>query len=366
MKMRSALIVTAIVLALPLISAAPARAAADADGFTDSFNVPPQNFTSVGRSDYVVLEPGFQLVYITKDGDKGPRLVSTVLPETQTIAGVETRVLESVEISGELPRRVTRQYIAMDKPTGDVYLFGRSVDRYDGWRDAGHAGSWHAGEYGARFGMILAGKPAAGQKYYQSLAGRVVTDRVEVLSVNEAIKVPAMRFERCVKVAETTPTNPKRVNEKFFAPGVGLISDSTWKLFRYGQNVEPRPDAAKLVARAKERAKANGEATEPIIAHDLAREALAGVGADPHAEEVWKTAINDPAMSPKQRSDLIEDLNETGFEDPSNVQPNELPIVLNRLALIEDLAPDAMDDTNAAAFAEAHKDLTRIAERLSQ
>jgi hypothetical protein len=340
--------------------------AADADGFVDSFNVAPQNFISAGKGDYLVLEPGFQLVYVTKDGDKGPRLVSTVLSETETIAGAETRVIESVEIAGETPRRVTRQYVAIDKTTGDAFCFGRAVARYDGWRDAGHAGSWRAGAGGAKYGLIVPGKPTVGQKFYQTLAGRVATDRLEVVSVAEAIKVPAMRFERCLKAVESKPNNPKPSNEKFFAPGVGLISDNQWKLFRYGHNVEPRPDVAKLVARAKERAKARGEATEPIVAHDLAREALAGVGADPHAEEVWKTAINDPAMSPHQRSDLIEDLNESGFEDPSNVQPHELPIVLNRLALIEDLAPSAMDDTNAAAFAEAYKDLTRIAERLQQ
>jgi hypothetical protein len=357
--------VTAILSALVLSFAAEGRAA-DADGFVDSFDVAAQNFTSAGRNDYLVLEPGFQLVYVTKAGDKGPRLVSTVLPETETIAGAETRVIESVEVSGEMPRRVTRQYVAVDKATGDAYCFGRAVDRYDAWRDAGHAGAWRAGDNGARYAMIVPGKPAVGQKFYQTLAGRVATDRLEVVSVGEAIKVPAMRFERCLKAVESKPTSAKPTNEKFFAPGVGLISDNQWKLFRYGQNVEPRPDAAKLIARAKERAKARGEATEPIVAHDLAREALAGVGADPHAEEVWKTAINDPAMSAHQRSDLIEDLNETGFEDPSNVQPHELPIVLNRLALIEELGPDAMDDTNAAAFAEAYKDLSKIAERLSE
>jgi hypothetical protein len=340
--------------------------AADADGFVDGFNVAPQGFTSVGRSDYLVLEPGFQLVYLTKQGDKGPRLVSTVLPETETIAGAETRVIESVEMAGETPRRVTRHFVTIDKSTGDAYCFGRAVDRYDGWRDAGHAGAWRAGENGARYGMIVPGKPTAGQKFYQTLAGKVATDRLEVVSVAETIKVPAMRFERCLKAIESKPNNAKPSNEKFFAPGVGLVSDNQWKLFRYGHNIEPRPDAAMLIARAKARAKARGEATEPIVPHDLAREALAGVGSDPHAEEVWTTAINDPAMSAHQRSDLIEDLNESGFEDPSNVQPHELPIVLNRLALIEDLAPSAMDDVNAAAFAEAHKDLTKIAERLSQ
>src|SRR3954464_10626189 len=87
-----------LVLLLGALSGPRVRAA-DADGFIDSFSVAPQNFTSAGRSDYFVLEPGFQLIYVTKDGDKGPRLLTTVLAETETIAGVETRVVESVEMS---------------------------------------------------------------------------------------------------------------------------------------------------------------------------------------------------------------------------------------------------------------------------
>jgi hypothetical protein len=98
----------------------------------------------------------------------------------------------------------------------------------------------------------------------------------------------------------------------------------------------------------------------------LARDALAAVGSDPIAEGVWLAAINDPSMPPRDRSDLIEDLNESGFADPENVSSDELPIVLSRLELIEQVAPEAMDDTNAAAFAEAHKDLSDLAERLAR
>ena len=92
----------------------------------------------------------------------------------------------------------------------------------------------------------------------------------------------------------------------------------------------------------------------------LAREALAGVGADPAAEAVWFAAINDPSRSAHERSDLIEDLNEDGFPDPKHVTGDDLPLIVSRLALIEQLAPGAMDQTNADAFAEAYKDLLNM------
>ena len=99
---------------------------------------------------------------------------------------------------------------------------------------------------------------------------------------------------------------------------------------------------------------------EPVVPLTVARLALGYVGADADAEQVWLYAINDPAMSAHARSDLIEDLNETGFTDPKNITEDDLPLIVNRLALIEQLAPDAMDQTNADAFAEAYKDLVSM------
>lgn len=97
----------------------------------------------------------------------------------------------------------------------------------------------------------------------------------------------------------------------------------------------------------------------------LARQALALVGADPLAELVWVDAINDPDRTPHERQDLIEDLNEDGFPDPKHPTADDLPLIESRLALIEALAPDAMDDVNAAAFAEAYKDLVNMYDRVT-
>jgi hypothetical protein len=92
-----------------------------------------------------------------------------------------------------------------------------------------------------------------------------------------------------------------------------------------------------------------------------AREALALVGADAKAEEHWLKAINNPNLPAKEREDLIEDLNEVGL-DPKNLSANDLPLILKRIAIVEKL--EAMDDVNAAAIKEAHKDLTRMRDRL--
>lgn len=97
----------------------------------------------------------------------------------------------------------------------------------------------------------------------------------------------------------------------------------------------------------------------------LARVALSLVGADAAAEEYWAAAINDPSLSAKEREDLIEDLNEVGFADPQNPTPEEIPLIVNRLQIIEQYAPFAMDDNAARSFDEAYKDLSNMLARLT-
>jgi len=104
---------------------------------------------------------------------------------------------------------------------------------------------------------------------------------------------------------------------------------------------------------------------QPLVDVPTAREALSYVGADPQAEAVWVTAINDPNLPPNARKDLIEDLNEDGFVDPKHLSADDIPLIINRLVLIEQLAPDAMDDVNYAAFEEAYKDLRNMLRKAS-
>jgi hypothetical protein len=106
--------------------------------------------------------------------------------------------------------------------------------------------------------------------------------------------------------------------------------------------------------------------TDPAAKEPLARLALAFVGADAQANEFYQRAINDPVLTKSHRSNLIEDLNEHGFADPKNLTANDLPLIQSRIALIEQLAPSAMDEVNAAAFKEAYKDLVNMRARLTR
>jgi hypothetical protein len=122
---------------------------------------------------------------------------------------------------------------------------------------------------------------------------------------------------------------------------------------------EPAPSSKKPV-KASSTKPAAGPGNKPVR-DEWARFALSFVGADPEAEQYWVLAINDPNLSAHERQDLIEDLNEDGLSDPKNPSPEDLPLIVNRLAIIEELAGSPMDQVNADAFKEAYKDLLNLA-----
>jgi hypothetical protein len=124
--------------------------------------------------------------------------------------------------------------------------------------------------------------------------------------------------------------------------------------------IAPPPAQARAPGKAARGGQGGGSTKEPLQ-DPLAREMLAFVGADPIAEEYWFSAINDPDLPAKERQDLIEDLNEDGLSDPKHPGPEDLPLILSRIALIDKLAPSAVDPVNRDALAEAHNDLQTLA-----
>jgi hypothetical protein len=124
--------------------------------------------------------------------------------------------------------------------------------------------------------------------------------------------------------------------------------------------IQPPPQGQRITRPAGPPVMPEGPVPEPV-----ARRALGFVGTDADAERVWGAAINDPGMPANDRKNLIEDLNEDGFPDPRNITMDDLPLIEARIALIEQIGNDAMDETNYAAFQEAYKDLINMRSKLT-
>jgi len=90
-----------------------------------------------------------------------------------------------------------------------------------------------------------------------------------------------------------------------------------------------------------------------------ARDALALVGVDAAADVYWLDAIFDPTLPDNERADLMEDLNEVGFDDPKNLTADDLPMILSRLELIDAILP-SVDPFMSPHLLEAQKDLSKM------
>lgn len=110
----------------------------------------------------------------------------------------------------------------------------------------------------------------------------------------------------------------------------------------------------------------SGRVTDPDSKEALGRVGLNYVGAanDPandQAVQLFHTAINDPSISPEQRRNLIEDLNEAGLSNPRHPTPEDLKMIAKRNTLIRvyQQQPYVQNDPVANnAFQEAGKDTT--------
>ncbi len=191
----------------------------------DKFNVDKANLVNVGRNPYFILEPGYALLL----KGEGASLTIKVLDETKLVDGVQTRIVEEREEKNGQPIEISRNYFAIDKKTLDLYYFGEEVDMYQGGKVTGHEGSWLAGVDGAKFGLMMPGKPKAGDKYYQEMAPNKAMDRAEIVSVDVEFKTPAGTFKNCVKTRDTSAIEAD-VSEKIFAPGVGQVKDDEFQL----------------------------------------------------------------------------------------------------------------------------------------
>jgi hypothetical protein len=119
-------------------------------------------------------------------------------------------------------------------------------------------------------------------------------------------------------------------------------------------NVQPAAKPQKVAAQTAPPANANEPVQDPT-----ARMALSLVGADPDAEQYWTAAIFDSSLPNHERENLMEDLNEDGLSDPQHPGPQDLPLIVNRIRIIEEIARYA-DDFMLEHLGEADKDLRNM------
>lgn len=106
--------------------------------------------------------------------------------------------------------------------------------------------------------------------------------------------------------------------------------------------------------------------SEPGSKEPLVRAALAYVGANEQALDLYHSALFDTSLSPDQKRNLVEDLNEDGIANRRTPTPEDLKLIENRYALTQSyLQQDYVrnDKLLNEAFHEADKDLRNMLDR---
>lgn len=143
--------------------------------------------------------------------------------ETKVIQGITCIVVnDKVWLEGVLIED-TDDWFAQDNE-GNVWYFGEAVDNYNNDGSfADHHGAWEAGVDGAKAGIVMPANPQVGIKFRQEYYFGEAEDQAEILETGLSVTVPFGTFTNCIKTHEWTELEPDVNENKFFAPGVGLI-----------------------------------------------------------------------------------------------------------------------------------------------
>ncbi len=206
-------------------TAADASSSSSATATTDPAYHPtidPATFTTRISNPYFPLTPGTTLVYEgTRDGlPQHDEVVVTT--KTRTVMGVRCVVVEdTVTSNGALVEKTTDWYAQANN--GDVWYFGEDTKEYQNGVVSSTHGTWEAGVDGAQPGVVMRGRPRVGDKYRQEYRPGEAEDRGEVLRIDAALSVAAGRYRNVVMTLDSDPLNPDKNDNKWYAPGVGLV-----------------------------------------------------------------------------------------------------------------------------------------------
>jgi hypothetical protein len=184
----------------------------------------PAEFTTEIDNPWWPMAVGSRWVYRETDSDGAEqRVVVTVTPRTKLVAnGVEAAVVRDVVTEGGVPVEVTDDWYAQDS-AGAIWYLGERTTEYENGRRASTAGSFEAGVDGAQPGVIMPAEPVAGQAYRQEYYAGEAEDTGEIVSTDVQAEVPFGHFEPALMTKDLNPLEPKVLEFKFYARGVGPV-----------------------------------------------------------------------------------------------------------------------------------------------
>jgi hypothetical protein len=189
-------------------------------------HVVPSQFTTRIDNPWWPMRRGSRWVYRETDtGGARQKVVVTVTSRTKRIAnGVTARVVHDALTEGGSPVEITDDYYAQDR-CGNIWYLGEDTKEYENGKVTSTSGSFEAGVDGAQGGVIVSAMPTAGLAYRQEYYRGEAEDRAQVISLTDQVEAPYGHFgrDRVLLTREWNPLEPKTLELKFYARGVGPV-----------------------------------------------------------------------------------------------------------------------------------------------
>jgi hypothetical protein len=183
----------------------------------------PADFMARIDNAYWPMAPGSRWTYRETAGDGSvQQVVVTITDRTKRIAGIEATVVHDVVSEQGEVAEDTFDWYAQDK-AGNVWYLGEDTKEYENGKLKTTEGSWEAEVDGAQAGIVVLAQPKVGMAYRQEHYAGEAEDRGKVLSLDERAQVPFGSFDRLLMTADTTPLEPKVLEHKYYAEGVGPV-----------------------------------------------------------------------------------------------------------------------------------------------
>ncbi len=190
--------------------------------------IDPSRFSTKIDNPYFPLTPGTVLTFKgTSEGEQEVDIV-TVTTQTKTILGVSCDVVrDEVKVAGETTE-LTFDWYAQDRD-GNVWYFGEDSREIEEGKIVSREGSWEAGKNGAQPGIIMPGRRTVGLAYRQEYYAGHAEDQAKIVSLTETVSVPYGSFRRVVVTEDSSRLDPKIVEYKYYAAGIGLVLEKNIK-----------------------------------------------------------------------------------------------------------------------------------------
>jgi len=219
---------------ISVAAAAPSAAAAatpatpvidPGDGGDYRPDVEATDFVKAIDNPYLPFVEGAEWVYEGEAHGERERIDVVVTAQRRQVMGVSaTVVVDRAFVNDELVEE-TADWYAQDVD-GNVWYLGEDTVEYEGGEAVSTDGSWEAGVDGALPGIVMPAQPEVGLAYRQEFLAGEAEDMGEVIRTGERLATGMDTFADVLTTEDWTPLEPDVVEEKSYAPGVGLIRET--------------------------------------------------------------------------------------------------------------------------------------------